>query len=67
MPIMRKFIDYIYFWAEHYKSLPDKFIDTKLVIFLQLLICVFLYACILSGQLSVINRCAFPVPSSFIR
>jgi len=52
-------------YAESVAKLPDKFIDTRLVLLVQLLICFICLTCIQAAQLNIVDRCIAPIPSSF--
>ena len=62
---LKVLIERLDFYLENLSKLPDKFIDTRLVLFVQLLICLLCYGSIQAAQLTIIDRCVFPIPSSF--
>jgi hypothetical protein len=63
----QNFLERLNFYAERLAILPDKVIDTKVVLLVQLLICFIVYASIQAAQLSIVDRCIVPIPSSFIK
>lgn len=54
-------------YAETVAKLPDKFIDTRVILLVQLLICLICYSSIQAAQLTIVDRCIVPIPSSFIK
>ncbi len=58
-------IERLDYYAESISKLPDKFIDTRVVLLVQLLICLICYSSIQAAQLTIIDRCLAPIPSSF--
>jgi len=63
----QNFLERLNFYTERLAILPDKVIDTKVVLLVQLLICFIVYTSIQAVQLSIINRCIVPIPSSFVK
>lgn len=63
---MKEFFQKLHFHAERYMVLPDKVIDTRAVFIAQIAMCLFVWACISTAQLAIVNRCVAPLPSSFI-
>ncbi|MEG4172432.1 MULTISPECIES: hypothetical protein [unclassified Microcoleus] len=63
---MKKFFQDLHASAERYMALPDKLIDTRAVFIAQIALCLFVWACISTAQLAIVNRCVAPLPSSFI-
>lgn len=59
------FLERLNFYAERLAMLPDKFIDTRVVLLVQLLICFIVYSSIQAAQLNIVDRCIVPIPSSF--
>ena len=64
---MKNLLNRLNFYIERLAILPDKVIDTKVVLLVQLLICFIVYASIQAAQLSIVNRCIVPIPSSFTK
>jgi hypothetical protein len=64
---MKILLERLNFYAERLAMLPDKVIDTKAVLLVQLLICFIVYTSIQAAQLSIVNRCIVPIPSSFVK
>ncbi|MEG4453835.1 hypothetical protein [Microcoleus sp. N9_A1] len=64
---MKDFFQNLHSQAERYMALPDKIIDTRAVFLAQLAMCAFLYAAIVVAQMTIVNRCIVPIPSSFVK
>jgi hypothetical protein len=62
---MKPFLERLNFYLERIALLPDKTIDTRVVLLVQLLICFITYTSIQAAQLALIDRCIVPIPSSF--
>jgi len=61
-----RFARAVYATAERYQQLPNKFVDTRFVLLFQVIFCLITYSAIVTAQMSVVNSCVFPLPSSFI-
>jgi len=64
---LQSFFKAVYDTAERYQELPNKFIDTRFVILVQIIICLLIGVTNLHLQRLVIDRCVTPViptPSS---
>jgi len=53
--------------VQKYSELPNKFVDTRFVVLVQLIFCLITYAAIVTAQIKVIDSCVLPLPSSFIK
>lgn len=53
--------------VQKYQQLPNKFVDTRFVILVQIIFCLITYAAILTAQIKVVDSCVLPLPSSFIK
>jgi hypothetical protein len=62
-----RFARAVYATAERYQQLPNKFVDTRFVLLVQLIFCLITYAAIVTAQIKVIDSCVLPLPSSFIK
>lgn len=51
-------------WLEKVAKLPDKFIDTNLIMLVQTIYFLIIFGAIAVNQLTVVNRCIVPIPSS---
>ncbi len=61
---MREFWESANVTADKILQLPTKFVDTRFVLCVQIMFSLSLLALIAIGQLSVINSCVMPIPSS---
>jgi hypothetical protein len=61
-----RFVKALYDTAEKYQELPNKFVDTRFVLLVQVIFCLITYSAILTAQMRVVDSCVFPLPSSFI-
>lgn len=64
---MKTFLERLNSYVERVAVLPDKVIDTKLILMVQLVICLVFYSSIVTAQLRIVDRCIVPLPSSFIK
>jgi hypothetical protein len=64
---MKTFLERLNSYVERVAVLPDKVIDTKLLLMVQLVICLIVYSSILAAQMRIVDRCIVPLPSSFIK
>ena len=64
---MKKFFQSLHFHAERYMALPNKILDTRAIFVGQIIFCLVVYGAILTAQLTIVNRCILPVPSSFVK
>ena len=62
-----RFARAVYATAERYQQLPNKFVDTRFVLLVQVIFCLITYAAIVTAQIKVIDSCVLPLPSSFIK
>ncbi len=62
-----RFARAVYATAERYQQLPNKFVDTRFVLLVQVIFCLITYAAIVTAQLKVVDSCLVPLPSSFIK
>ena len=53
--------------VDKYQQLPNKFVDTRFVLLFQVIFCLITYSAIVTAQMSVVNSCLVPLPSSFIK
>jgi len=63
---MREFWTSLNSVADKTLQLPTKFVDTRFVILVQIISCLIIYSAILVAQLTIVDRCVVPLPSSFI-
>ena len=61
-----RFVKGLYDTAERYQELPNKFVDTRFVLLFQVIFCLITYSAIVTAQMSIINSCVVPLPSSFL-
>jgi hypothetical protein len=61
-----RFVKVLYDTADKYQELPNKFVDTRFVLLFQVIFCLITYSAIVTAQMSVVNSCVFPLPSSFL-
>ena len=64
---MKTFLERLNSYVERVAVLPDKVIDTKLILMVQLVICLIVYSSIVTAQMRIVDRCILPLPSSFIK
>jgi hypothetical protein len=62
-----RFARAVYATAERYQQLPNKFVDTRFVLLVQVIFCLITYGAIVTAQIKVIDSCVLPLPSSFIK
>jgi hypothetical protein len=62
-----RFARAVYATAERYQQLPNKFVDTRFVLLVQVIFCLITYAAIVTAKIKVIDSCVLPLPSSFIK
>jgi hypothetical protein len=62
-----RFARAVYATAERYQQLPNKFVDTRFVLLVQVIFGLITYAAIVTAQIKVIDSCVLPLPSSFIK
>ncbi len=63
---MREFWTFLNSGADKILQLPTKFVDTRFLILVQFIVCLIIYSAVLVAQMSIVDRCVVPLPSSFI-
>lgn len=58
---MKDFIDSVVAAAERYRSLPDKFIDTNMILLGQAIVCLVIGVAVLYTQNLVVHSCIVPI------
>lgn len=58
---MKDFINSVVAAAERYRSLPNKFIDTNMVLLGHLIICLVIGVAVLYLKTLVVNSCIVPI------
>ena len=64
---MKQFLNFIQSNADRLCDLPNKFIDTNMILLAQLILCLSVYAATLYLQSVVVNSClvpVYPIPSA---
>lgn len=58
---MKNFIDSVVTTAERYRSLPNKFVDTNMVLLGQLIICLVIGVAVLYLKTLIVHSCISPI------
>ena len=59
--MMKDFLKSVVATAERYRKLPDKFIDTNMVLLGQAIVCLTVGVAVLYAQNLVVNSCVIPI------
>lgn len=57
----------LYDTLDKLSKLPDKFIDTKVILIALTFQCSILYGAVAVAQLNAVNACITPIPSSLVK
>ena len=59
--MLRQFVESVVTAAERYRELPDKFIDTNMVLLGQIIVCLTIGVAVLYAQNLIVNSCVIPI------